>query len=134
MARKPVRDLPTDAESAPGDSAVSGNAIGASARIVREEHICAFALDVNGIDMWAAQICKMANAPKNTDRGRADGGNDRRQTRIEVLGNAIGTCPYLIRKVEGRKRVGNPAWDPRLRPIGLAKYEGPFVKFRLPRG
>ena len=90
MARKPVRDLPTDAEAAPGGSTVSDDACGASAIIVRDPHICAFALDVSGSDMWAVQICKMANIPSNYGSKTRRGGNDRRPTRIDFLDNAVG--------------------------------------------
>ena len=108
MTRKPVRDLPTEAEAAPVGSSVSEEACGHSARIGRETHICAFALDVGGADMWAAQIFKMSKPPSNYGVKTRRRANDRRPTRIEVIDNAIGDYPYLIRKVEGQKRAGNP--------------------------
>ena len=104
MARKPVKDIPTDAEAAPGGSTVSDEACGDSARIVREPHIAAFALDVSGGDIWAAQICRMSDAPSNYGAKTRRRANDRRPTRIDVLDNAIGDYPYLIRKVEGQKK------------------------------
>ena len=134
MDRIPVRDLPTDAEAAPGGSTVSDDACGASARIVRETHICAFALDVSGIDMWAAQICKMANAPSNYGVKTRRWANDRRPTRIDVLEDAIGDYPYLIGKVEGQKRAGNPTWKYRRNQIGLAKCEEPIREIATTSG
>ena len=134
MTRKPVRDLPTEAEAAPVGSSVSEEACGHSARIGRETHICAFALDVGGADMWAAQIFKMSKPPSNYGVKTRRRANDRRPTRIEVIDNAIGDYPYLIRKVEGQKRAGNPTWKYRLRQIGLAGYEDCIREIALTAG
>lgn len=65
MARAPVRNFATNAETVPGGPGVSGESRGLSERIVRGNHICALALDFEGMDMWAGQICKMGAVAEN---------------------------------------------------------------------
>ena len=134
MARKPARDPPTDVDAAPGFSTISDDARGASSSIVREAHICAFALDVSGSDMWTAQICRMAYAPSNYGEKTRRWANDRRPTRIDFLGTEIGDYPYLIRKIEDQKRAGNPTWKYRFRQIGLAKCEAHILEIPTTAG